>query len=293
MAKRYLIQVSLSIFVLISGALVGCNSQPPFFKGTGEPVKLVNNSGASTHTWDEIVRFLIQDNTDTVPYTTRHNSFNFAEELHNKAEYYGFKTAFVLVEFDNGDSYALDAFDTIDLGLIYVDSTGEGYFDSVAQPMIKEYAEVTIQEQASDLEMFWAFQSNCLTYLQIALSPLRYRDKVAYVVEGKRMGFISVEFTGHDFSYEHFIGEYAQLLDFIAWSLKSAIEHAVIRDTIIHRLKCGLTKLSVDEASKEARSEEYFFKDWVDRVLIPEWKEVRAYDWEISGSNVKSIAVYW
>lgn len=294
--KSFLITLSvLTSFTLTSWLLAGCNSQLPFLKGNGESVKLVNNSGAYDRTWDEVVRFLIQDNTDSVPYTKRHNSFNFAEELHNKAEYYGFKTAFVIVTFENGDSYALNAFRTIDLGLIYVDSTGEGNFDSIIKKTMKEYTEATTREyvRLQELKESWAFEPRCSAYLQAALEVLQYRDKVAYVAEGKKMGFISAEFTGHDFSYEHFLAKYAQLGTFIIRSLKQAIDSAVLADTVIHRLEWGQTKHSADEATKEARSEEQLSKEWVDKVLVPEWKKVRPYDWEMSDDNVKSTKIYW
>ncbi len=125
----------LLVFVVTLSLLVSCNNQPPYVKGNGEPIHLVNNDGASDHTWDEVASFLLQDKTDRGVYSTRHNSFNFAEELHNKAEYYGFKTALVIVDFENGETYCLNAFDTIDLGLVYVDSTGRDNFSSIRAGM--------------------------------------------------------------------------------------------------------------------------------------------------------------
>jgi hypothetical protein len=55
------------------------------------------------------------------------NSFvcaDFAEMLHNNAEKAGWRAAFVGITLSGGETHALDAFETTDLGLVYIDCTG-------------------------------------------------------------------------------------------------------------------------------------------------------------------------
>ena len=49
---------------------------------------------------------------------------NFAQELHNNAEEAGIRTAFVAIHYEEGIPHAINAFKTIDQGLVYIDVTG-------------------------------------------------------------------------------------------------------------------------------------------------------------------------
>lgn len=51
---------------------------------------------------------------------------DFAEILHNNAELQGIRAAYVIVAFESGDPHTMNAFETLDRGLVFVDSTGEG-----------------------------------------------------------------------------------------------------------------------------------------------------------------------
>lgn len=75
-------------------------------------------------TWSELKEFLELDDTDTLPYTE--NSFDctgFAVTLRDRAWRYGMRCAFVELGFAAGMGHALNAFETTDEGLIYVDAT--------------------------------------------------------------------------------------------------------------------------------------------------------------------------
>jgi len=74
-------------------------------------------------TWSELKEFLELDDTDTLPYTV--NSFDctgFAITLRDRAWRYGMRCAFVELGFGGGTGHALNAFETTDEGLIYVDA---------------------------------------------------------------------------------------------------------------------------------------------------------------------------
>ena len=69
------------------------------------------------------------DQTDKQLYIERgySNSFvctDFAERLHNNAEAYGIKSAYVTIKDTTEVGHALNAFNTIDRGWVYIDSTG-------------------------------------------------------------------------------------------------------------------------------------------------------------------------
>ena len=75
-------------------------------------------------TWAELEKFLERDDTDTISYVE--NSFDctgFAITLRDRAWRYGMRCAYVEISFGEGVGHALNAFETTDKGLIYVDVT--------------------------------------------------------------------------------------------------------------------------------------------------------------------------
>jgi hypothetical protein len=136
----------------------------PYVKASGLRVCLVNYKNATDPTWDELISFLEGDDTDEHPYIE--DSFvcaDFAEMLHNNAEMSGIKAAYVGVDFIVGEGHAINTFNTTDKGLVYVDCT-RGF----SAPII---AELTDSEKREERE----------------------HDKIAYVVEGKEYGLISID----------------------------------------------------------------------------------------------------
>ena len=97
----------------------------------GEPIVLVNNPDAEDPSWIDLYEFLRDDTTDKQEYDE--DSFvcaDFAEMLHNNAEAAGLRCAYVVIRlgpselYPNGASHALNAFDTTDRGMVYIDSAG-------------------------------------------------------------------------------------------------------------------------------------------------------------------------
>ncbi|MBM3156214.1 MAG: CAP domain-containing protein [Chloroflexi bacterium] len=96
--------------------------------GNGEPIRLYENPRATDPTWQQLQSFLIADNTDKLTYVE--GSFvcaDFAATLQNRAEEMGIKAAYVSVDFADGPAHALNAFNTTDKGLVYIDCTGPGF----------------------------------------------------------------------------------------------------------------------------------------------------------------------
>ena len=89
-------------------------------------VKLVDNPAATDPTWAELMDFLSQDTTEEHDYVLNiYDCSQFSRDLHNNAEANGIRAAEVQVWFeDELEGHALNAFMTIDLGLVYIDCTG-------------------------------------------------------------------------------------------------------------------------------------------------------------------------
>jgi hypothetical protein len=94
----------------------------------GHLIQLINNPQAHDPSWQELKDFLEQDGTDTFLYDSAiFVCTDYAEMLHNNAEASGIRAAFITIKFVNeSGGHALNAFNTSDMGLVYIDDTG-GY----------------------------------------------------------------------------------------------------------------------------------------------------------------------
>lgn len=150
-------------------------------KPSGENVHLTNYNHAKDPTWAELIAFLEEDNTDDNPYKEdSFNCTNFAEMLHNNAEKAGIKAAFVTIDFAEPPGHALNAFNTTDKGLVYIDNTGEGF-----------------SEMRQD--SFGKDEIKC------------ERDKVIYASENKEIGAISTDYPSIDPTSYQFYEDYLKL----------------------------------------------------------------------------------
>ncbi|MEM4164276.1 MAG: hypothetical protein QXJ86_00330 [Nitrososphaerales archaeon] len=87
--------------------------------------KTVQNRTLRNPTWQELVDFLKEDETNTLIYIAKEfDCSGFAITLRDHAIAKGFRAAYVEIEFTDGNSHALVAFQTVDKGLVYVDETG-------------------------------------------------------------------------------------------------------------------------------------------------------------------------
>jgi hypothetical protein len=148
-ATRILLACTI-VFVLLASGL-SCTSgrcvgyictyegkQPPYTRSETDrgKIHLVENPNAVDPTWQQLEAFLIADNTDKEAYDLEtHPCGVFAEELQNNAEAAGIRAAWVAIDFvGGGDGHALDAFNTTDKGLVFIDCTGGSNSSDVAQP---------------------------------------------------------------------------------------------------------------------------------------------------------------
>jgi len=136
------------------------DKQPPYSKGAAySNISLTNNPSATDPTWRQLLEFIASDDTDQQDYVEDvYVCGDFAEALHNNAEQEGIKAAWVAIHFADGTvGHALNAFNTVDQGIVFVDCTGGGFevftppvadsqrYDRIAYVMIgKEYGTICI-----------------------------------------------------------------------------------------------------------------------------------------------------
>lgn len=91
------------------------------------PIELHNNPAAVDVSWEYLRQFLLDDGTDRMPYVEgAFDCSEFAETLHNSAEAAGIRTAYVCLGFAEARSgHAINAFQTTDAGLVFIDCTGQ------------------------------------------------------------------------------------------------------------------------------------------------------------------------
>ncbi len=137
--------------------------QEPFYSTGSHSIHLINNNLAANPTWQELVQFIASDNTDAQTYIPGvYMCGSFAEALHNSVEQAGIRAAWVAVDLEEGEIHALNAFNTVDRGIVFVDCTGGG------------------------LEVIVLSFEDSYSY------DVDY-DKIAYVQIGEEYGLISLE----------------------------------------------------------------------------------------------------
>jgi hypothetical protein len=144
---------------------------------SGEPVKLVNNPDSRNVSFAELKSFILQDRTDDEIYRIGVRVCgDFAEMLHNNAEAKKIKAAWVGIHWENKSvGHAINAFQTTDRGLVYIDCTGRDSKEAYEQQL---YGKLDLCE----------------------------RDRVAYIEKGRQYGVIDinkVESLNYDFYVEY------------------------------------------------------------------------------------------
>lgn len=98
----------------------------PFTGAASSSLSLDNYPNTTDPTYNQLLQFIMNDKTDTIIYD--YDSFvcaDYAVTVHNNAEKAGIKAGVVDVSFsDRSDGHALNAFNTTDKGVVFLDCTG-------------------------------------------------------------------------------------------------------------------------------------------------------------------------
>jgi len=120
------LQEKLALYEDTLGIHVYSGTMPPYHSGNLPQIILKNKASARNPTWEELLDFLEEDETDKNLYVSdEYECGNFAQELHDNAESRGIRAAFVVIHFYDDVSHGLNAFKTTDRGLVYIDVTGD------------------------------------------------------------------------------------------------------------------------------------------------------------------------
>jgi len=103
--------------------------------GDGQPIELINNPDATNPTYAGLLTFIERNQIDKYSYILGppKNAYictDFARDVHNNAEAARIRAAWVGTDIEGETAgHALNAFETTDLGLVYIDCTGKGLWD--------------------------------------------------------------------------------------------------------------------------------------------------------------------
>jgi hypothetical protein len=104
--------------------LVASGIQPPF-----QGADIVDYGTVHNPTWAQLLAFLLSDKTDRKAYLPGfYMCGDFARDVHNNAERAGIRAAYVAVRLGS-EYHSLNAFKTIDRGLVFIDCTGLEAFE--------------------------------------------------------------------------------------------------------------------------------------------------------------------
>jgi hypothetical protein len=126
-------------------------------------IVLRNNPAARNPSWAELKAFLQSDQTDRHAYIAGNFTCgDFAEMLHNNAEAAGIRAAIVAIELrpagtlEGVSNHSLNAFETTDKGLMYIDTTSsaQGFYadKEVRVEVGQEYEPASIVPQPGQLQ---------------------------------------------------------------------------------------------------------------------------------------------
>jgi hypothetical protein len=125
--------VIICLLLLVPAALTACRNPGYIYNadgavecgGDGHPIVLTRNPNAADPTFDQLVAFIEQDPTDLNPYIDgKYVCADFAADVYNHAEAAGIRAGWVGITFENASvGHAVDAFETTDRGLVYIDCT--------------------------------------------------------------------------------------------------------------------------------------------------------------------------
>jgi len=144
----------------------------------GKPIELIYNPNATNPTYAELIAFIKEDTSDSKVYSEGFSMCaDFAEDVHNSAETKGIRAAWVSIDFrESSDGHAMNAFETTDRGVVYVDCTGASSVERLRQ---------TLEDSPS----------------QTPSPKPTSRDNIAYVEIGKEYGCICVDKAKSSYSF--------------------------------------------------------------------------------------------
>jgi hypothetical protein len=223
--------------------------------GDGKAIILDNNPDAVNPSFDELIAFIKSDPTDTKDYIAEgSNAYvcaDFAEEVHNNAERFGIRAAWVGITFENTkEGHAINAFGTTDKGLVYIDCTSGGKtqvgdeiinnWDTIAYVQTGSKYGVIHVDRAESLgyNYYVEYEEKWLAYSKILGKYNVEVDEYNGEIEGKVYSIGSPEARSIE-AWKERLQEQAEILDEMEEELgthwyESEFSDLVVKSTLIH-----------------------------------------------------------
>ncbi len=223
------------------------HTQPPYRGATSAQVNLVNSKSSRNPTWEELKDFLKSDKTDKDSYSLQFRvCADFAEKLHNDAESAGLKAAWVSVCFEsNTEGHALNAFQTTDKGLIFVDCTGKGFSFITPVPILISPSGTSWSKTYGGSDSW---------------------DKVVYLETGKEYGIVSLDVaepTGYTFyeQYKRKLQDFKTALDNYSWKVQSFNQKVAAKSQTV---TIRLPPILIPGREEEYNQQVWEYNQWVE-----------------------------
>jgi len=159
--------------------------QPAYSSGPPDSrINLANNRSATDPTWQQLLEFIESDDTgQQTSVDDAHMCGSCAETLHNNAEEQGIRAAWVAIHFADGTfAHALNAFNTVDRGIVFVDCTGGRLDEATACPedsrIYNRIAYVMIGEEYGTIHLGMAISPEYTFYERHERQWDEYEDRV-------------------------------------------------------------------------------------------------------------------
>jgi len=227
--------------------------------GNGEAIILKNNPEAKDPTFDEMIAFIKADTTDLKDYIEgTYVCADFAEEVHNNAEAAGIRAGWVSITFFGTDEgHALNAFETTDRGLVYIDCTSG------------------VSTNGED--------------------EGQYRDTVAYIETGRRYGILNIDLVVSS-PYDYYPLQYDFYADcekgWLEFQTMSELFNQEV-DKYNDEIKGKVFVYGSPEAERMSAWKKELEQQEKELKRLGEKLGNRWYQSEYSGFNVKDIQIHW
>ncbi|MFA5056184.1 MAG: hypothetical protein WC562_08495 [Dehalococcoidia bacterium] len=151
---RAVIFLSIAVIGIIIGAAsyyIGYMRGDSYGYDEGYNTGVIDGAGTGYElrdpTYSELQRFIEEDNTDKNEYVEGiYSCSDFAASLNNNAVQLGYNAAYVYIAYPDGSGHAINAFQTVDKGIIFIEPQ---YDDEVQLTIGSSYSEQN-GYQASD-----------------------------------------------------------------------------------------------------------------------------------------------
>lgn len=141
-----LITLILSISAILGYVLVDRHKpRAQYINPDGKPVILFHNDAATDPTFDQLVTFLKNDQTEKLKYIPgKFVCSNFAETLQHNATRAGYRCGWVAVTFSDGSpGHSCNVFRTTDRGIIFIDCIGSDAIVDISPKKIYQPQSIT------------------------------------------------------------------------------------------------------------------------------------------------------